>query len=175
MNRFLIAMALVLGFLSCSSGDDEDYDDQATFLEVGTEAHDFTFTTDAYPDGVSLSSFRGKYVMIEFWRASCPDCQKVTYRVKELYQSYASENVVFMGVSFDKDKSVWSNYVAAQGMSWLQYYEGNLDSSESLKQRYKISWVPTFYLIDTEGKVLYATTNVNKMEVKLKEVAESFD
>lgn len=167
--KLMLAVATVLGFNACAS-DDSDLDEEAQFLSVGTVAPDFTFETLDDYNGMKLSSFQGSYVVIEFWRSSCPDCRAVTNDVKALYADYQPRGVVFIGVSRDKDKDQWQSYYTQNGMSWIQHYEGDLGTSSSLKSRYNISWVPTFYLIDKEGKVLYATCYVSRLREALLEI-----
>lgn len=169
--KIMLSLAAALCLNACSSGD-SDLDEEAEFLSTGTVAPDFTFETLDDYNGRTLSSLRGSYVMIEFWRSTCPDCQRATNAVKALCADYSPKGVVFVGVSRDKDKSQWQNYYTQNGMSWIQHYEGDLGSSSSLKSLYHISWVPTFYLIDTEGKVLYATCYVDRMREALAKVAE---
>lgn len=170
MNKFLLIMAIIFGLASCSSDSTEDYDDDATFLPIGTAAPIFTLTPLGQEDAVSLNRYRGSYVFIELWRASCPDCRSVTSRVKQLYEQYSAEGVVFMGISFDKDKTVWKNYVESNGLSWLQFHDDNMDTSESLKLKFNCNWVPTFYLIDKDGTVKYRTTGITKISDALEKL-----
>lgn len=164
-------MAVVACLFSCSDGEDAD-DVAAKLLKVGVEAPDFTLVTDDAYNGKTLSSFRGKRVVIEFWRSSCPDCRSVTNSVKSLYTQYASDDLVFLGVSFDKDVDDWKSYVEKNGMAWIQYHDQYLDTSNSLKLSYGITWVPTFYVIDKEGRVEYATIEVSELSAKLAELTE---
>lgn len=170
MKRILLAFAVVACLFSCSSDDEDDV--TSKLLQVGTEAPDFTLVTDDEYNGMKLSSFRGKRVVIEFWRSSCPDCRSVTNAVKSLYESYASDDLVFMGVSFDKDIDEWQSYVEKNNMSWIQYHDENLDTSKSLKLIYGINWVPTFYVIDENGLVEYATIEVKDLSNKLASLAQ---
>lgn len=170
MNKFLIALLLVLGFAACSSSDDEDLDTEATFLSAGTTAPDFTVETDDDYNGRTLSSFRGQYVLIEFWRSSCPDCRKVTNSVKGIFERYTDSGLVMIGISSDENKDEWQSYIDLYGLNWVQHYEGKDGGSSLIRSKYSVSWVPTFYLIDPEGKVVYATCYVERMESRLASV-----
>lgn len=172
MNKFLLIISAVLSLVSCVTEGGSEDDVTSKLLETGTVAPDFTMHSDSYPDGITLSSFRGKYVLLEFWRANCPDCQAVSGTIKELYGRYGGGNIVFIGVSFDPDTDVWKNYIKENGLSWIQYHDENLDSAATLKNVYGIRWVPTFYLIDKEGHIVFGTIEAKNLEKELEKVKE---
>ena len=77
-----LTIALLLS--SCTLGGDDDIDYNKTLLEAGTAAPDFTFFTGDNPDGQTLASLRGSYVLIEFWRSTCGDCRDATPSMKRI-------------------------------------------------------------------------------------------
>lgn len=170
--KLMLAAAMMSGFMACSSGDDADLDEESSFLAVGTAAPDFTLVTDDEHNGKRLSSFRGSYVVMEFWRSTCPDCRGVTQTVKALYGSYSPKGVAFIGVSVDTDVGKWRSYIDDNGLEWIQFHDSNYDSADALKNYYAVSWVPTFYLIDKEGMVLYATCYVERLGAALAKAVE---
>ncbi len=155
--------------MSCTSGGDDDTV-SSSMLETGTKAPDFLIVTTDQPDGFLLSSLQGQYVFIEFWASWCPDCQSVTDDVVALYNTYASDNLVFLGVSFDRTEEAWQTYISEQGMNWLQHWEEDGMSASEVSIAYNIKWIPTFYLIDPQGKIVKGSIEISDMEDTLKEM-----
>lgn len=139
-----------------------DYD--AQLLQKGETAPELTITDSLHPEGMALSELRGSYVVMEFWASWCPDCRKVTPTMVELYQKYASDSVKFVGISYDRSKESWAKYVAENQMSWIQSEPRDKDGDSGFCSAYKVSWIPTFYVIDKEGKVVLGTIDVSKVE-----------
>lgn len=164
---------MLLMVTSCVSGESEDFVTPA-MMEAGTEAPDFTITTAEHPEGFTLSSLRGKYVFLEFWASWCPDCRKVNDRVKALHATYESDKLVFVGVSFDRTYEALTEYMAAQQMTWIQQWEAKGMKESPVSIAYGIKWIPTFYLIDPEGKVVKGSIEVGDMETLLKDMSAQF-
>lgn len=158
---------VTLCLAACTFGSDDDTDYDATTLAVGTTAPVFTIITDEEPGGISLAQLRGGYVLLEFWRSGCRDCQAVTGRMKELHEAYAPQGVTFVGVSLDTDVEAWRTYVEDNGLNWMQHCERKTAAESAVATAYNIRWVPTFYLIDPEGKVAFATVDIEKMADEL--------
>jgi thiol-disulfide isomerase/thioredoxin len=142
-------------------------------LKAGTEAPDFTLKT---PNGPSftLSSQRGHYIVIEFWASWCKDCRKIKPMMNKISCSYSPDSVVFVGVSFDNDKEVWTKYLTSNYKDFIIHVSELKPWKETeVSKQYGIKWIPTFYLIDPNGKVVTATTDVNKLAIALKNIDKS--
>ena len=137
-------------------------------LQPGTKAPDFTMA-DADGRKHSLSDFKGKYVVLDFWASWCPDCRKDVPEVKRLHDLYG-KNVEFVSVSFDNVKANWVNYVGKNGMSWLQLSELKKMREADITKLYKVSWIPSVYIIDRDGKIILSTVMIEKVAAKLKEI-----
>lgn len=110
---------------------------------------------------ISLSSFRGKVVLLEFMVPWCPHCQSMAPVLEKLYQQYGAQNVVFLTVS-----GAWpevqggppisandvSKFIQSYQSTWIYVY----DSSNSIFNEYGVNSTPSFFLIDKNGAV--ATT-----------------
>jgi len=166
---FLLLSQMVLSI----SAQDADSLYSKSFLAPGTEAPDFTLMT---PTGQSfkLSSQRGRYVVIDFWASWCGDCRKIKPRIDLLSDSYDINSVVFVGVSYDTDKEVWKNYLQNDNNDFIIHVSElkKWKETETSKQ-YGIKWIPTMYLIDPAGKVVMATTDVEKLDKALKNIDKS--
>lgn len=137
-------------------------------LKPGTKAPNFTLKTyDGRP--VSLSDYRGKYVVLDFWATWCPDCRKDIPAMKELYNQFSTRGVDFIGISFDTDKEVWAKtFFEKYGMNWIQVSElKKWKKGTFIDKLYNISWIPTMYLIDPQGKVVLGTVLTSKLKAAL--------
>lgn len=152
--------------------NDETIDYDSQLLQNGEEAADFDIVNDDYPDGLAFSSLRGKYVVLEFWASWCPDCRKVTSTMVELYKAYASDSVVFVGVSFDKNKETWQNYISQNGMVWLNSEPRDKETDTHFDVPYKVRWIPTMYLVGKDGRIIIGTVDENKLKTALEGLVE---
>lgn len=173
LKILVMACVTLLSLTSCISEGGDDYQ-APVMLDPGTDAPDFTIDTDGEGGGYALSSLRGRYVFLEFWASWCPDCQSVTDRVTHLHDTYASESLVFLGVSFDHTREELLDYATAHGMDWAHQWEPAGMSGSSVAQAYGVRWIPTFYLIDPEGKVVKGSVEIGEMETLLHDMSDRF-
>ncbi len=164
-------LAIVLGVTTAQEEDTTaQYD--IRLLQPGNDAPDFTITDSEHPDGFTLSSLKGNYVVLEFWASWCPDCRKETQTMVELYKKYSPLGVAFVGVSFDTDSAAWQRYVKSSGMEWTQYSELKKWKKETtIDGLYKVEWIPSFFLIDKEGKVAAASVSMEKLRTALENLS----
>lgn len=101
---------------------------------------------------VTLSSFQGKVVLLEFLEPWSPHCQSMAPVLNSLYTQYSSGNVVFLTVAGSWQGATASdvaNFISQYGTSWTYVY----DSSGTVFSNYGVNSVPTFYIIGTNGSV----------------------
>ena len=166
----LLPLLLLAGlFSACTVGGDDDPDYNERLLQRGEVAPDFTIITDEYPDGIALAGLRGSYVLIEFWRSTCGDCRDVTPDMKRIYGTYAPRGLVVVGVSFDQNEDEWRAYIEENGLGWMQHREQRTASESPVGTAYHISWTPTFYLIDPQGRIDLATIYIDDVDKRLEE------
>lgn len=169
LSRLVFMLLAVMAAVNAAAQDaDSLYAKE--LLKPETPAPDFTL---AAPDGTmhSLSSLKGKYVVIDFWASWCPDCRKDIPAMKELHARYGSD-ISFVGVSFDHDKDQWTRCIEANGMEWLQVSELKKWKETDVSRLYGVKWIPAMYLIDRNGRVVMATVMIEKLAAKLKELHE---
>ncbi len=149
-------------------------------LPVGTLAPDFTITNDNGKKALSLSDLRAKkaangkvkrgtWTVLDFWASWCPDCRRDMPIVKQIDEKFG-KRIKLIGVSFDTDKEKMTKYLAANKYMWTQYSEFKKWKETKISKEYHISWIPTSYLIDPEGKVAFATIKTEDMLQKLEEL-----
>lgn len=163
-------MAAVFMLAACTIGGDGESDYGKGLLEPGTAAPDIVLVTDEHPDGLRLSSMRGGYVLLEFWASWCPDCQRETQALKDIYATFAPLGLTVVGISFDEDETEWRTYITENDMDWLQHRETVAWSESAVSAAYNIRWIPTLYLVDPQGDVRFATVNVSEMADSLQSI-----
>ncbi len=126
----------------------------------GTMAKDFS-TVDINGNKLSLSDYRGKYVLLDFWASWCVPCRKGNPHLKELYAAYHAKGFEVIGVSDDdRDHAAWKKAVAQDDLPWkhilrgLKYANGVFDRSTDISEGFNISSLPTQLLIDPTGKII---------------------
>lgn len=137
-------------------------------IQVGQIAPDFTLS-DNQNTPVSLSSFRGKYVLVDFWASWCPDCRRENPAVVALYNQYKEKNFTVLGVSLDRNRDAWLKAIEKDGLTWTQV--SDIKGWQcAVARRYAIRWIPTSFLLDPDGRILLQTTDVKETEAKLTEI-----
>lgn len=137
-------------------------------IQPGQTAPDFTLP-DTDGNLVSLSSFRGQYVLMDFWASWCPDCRRENPAVVALYQQYKEKNFTVLGVSLDRSREPWLKAIEKDGLTWTHVSDVKGWQSEPA-QLYAIRWIPTTYLLDTEGKIILVATDIKQIKEKLAEI-----
>ncbi|NML22734.1 AhpC/TSA family protein [Pseudoflavitalea sp. G-6-1-2] len=137
---------------------------------LGNLVDDFTLSTPV-GDSISFSSFRGKYVMVDFWSSWCGPCKASFPHMKEVYQKYQGKNFEILGISIDEEKAAWLKEIDKQRLPWPQV----LDTKKIYVTSFGVTGVPTAFLISPEGKILLKEIGFDKhgnslMEKKLKEL-----
>jgi peroxiredoxin len=121
-------------------------------LNIGNVAPLFS---QADPDGklISLESFRGKYVLIDFWASWCNPCRAENPNVVSTYNKYKSKNFEILGVSLDNNKTRWLNAIEEDNLTWAQVSDLKYWRNEVAIQ-YGVSSIPANFLLDKDGKII---------------------
>ncbi len=118
---------------------------------------------------VMLSSFKGKYVLVDFWASWCRPCRMENPNVVAAYNKYKDKNFTVLGVSLDDDKDKWQEAIAKDGLTWTHI--SDLKGWESVAARtYGIESIPSNVLVGPDGKVIARDLRGEALEEKLAEV-----
>lgn len=137
-------------------------------VTIGRQAPDITLAT---PDGgtKSLSSLKGKYVLIDFWASWCGPCRRENPNVVKMYEKYKDKGFEIFGVSFDQSKEKWVKAIADDKLTWP--HVSDLKGWESSAAKlYNITAIPHTILLDREGKIVAKNLRGAALEAKLAEV-----
>ena len=142
--------------------------DRMEKVQVGSVAPDFTLP-DVDGNPVSLSSYRGKYVLVDFWAAWCPDCRKENPNIVAAWEKYHGKNFDVLGVSLDRNRDQWLAAIEKDGLKWTQISDLKYWSSDAAVL-YCIRWIPMSFLIDPEGKIVAIGLEGEELHKKLEEL-----
>ena len=109
---------------------------------------------DAEGTEVTLSSFKGKAVYIDFWATWCKPCLAEIPALEELQKELKDENIAFLSISVDKNLEDWNNFLANNDAHGVQLHQG--DSDGLVKSEYLVYSIPRFVLLNEEGKIVNA-------------------
>ncbi|OON69500.1 hypothetical protein B0919_09510 [Hymenobacter sp. CRA2] len=135
---------------------------------VGTVAPDIKLAT---PEGktVSLSSLRGKYVLLDFWASWCGPCRQENPNVVRTYQQYKDKKFTVYGVSLDQDKGKWEKAIQADGLTWT--HVSDLKGWQSAAgQAYGVQSIPMNFLLDPQGRIIAKNLRGEALTAKLASV-----
>jgi thiol-disulfide isomerase/thioredoxin len=122
---------------------------------------------------VSMTTLKGKVVVVDFWATWCGPCVAEMPNMKKLYAEYKDKGVEFVGVSLDQPEDAGGlkalkEFVAKNEIGWPQYYQGKGWESE-FSAGWGVNSIPCVYIIDSQGK-LFSTEARGKLEELIPEL-----
>jgi peroxiredoxin len=141
--------------------------DQALSLNVGKPALDFE-QPDVAGKKITLKSYKGKYVLIDFWASWCAPCRAENPNVAKAYELYKGKNFTVLGISLDDKahRENWIKAIAKDGLTWTQVSDLSGWNNQAAK-KYGINAIPQNYLIDPNGIIIGKNLRGDELEKKL--------
>jgi peroxiredoxin len=124
----------------------------STFGQIGSALPDFT-QNDVNGKPFTLSSLKGKYVLVDFWASWCGPCRAENPNIVKAFNKFKSKKFTVLGVSLDQDKPKWLEAIKKDGLAWshvsdLKYW------NNAVAAQFGIQSIPASFLIDPAGKII---------------------
>lgn len=130
----------------------EEADRMRKSLVVGATFPDFS-VKDLDGNDLTLSDYRGKVVLLDFWATWCAPCISELPNVLAAYSRYHEEGFEIIGISLDEDREALERFLKQMKMPWPQYYDGKGWGNE-LSRKYGVQSIPATYLLNKDGKII---------------------
>lgn len=136
----------------------------ATSFKQGMKAPDFIVENES-GEKLSLQSFKGKVIYLDFWYGACGPCHVLFSAIKPVKNHFAqNKDVVFLTVSVD-NKTVWQSALKKYKIPGYHVYTQNKESAHPIIQAYKVNGYPSTFLIDKNGKIFTANPSASAAEL----------
>jgi thiol-disulfide isomerase/thioredoxin len=137
-------------------------------VAIGKHAPEIVqFTPDS--SSLSLSSLKGKYVLIDFWASWCGPCRRENPNIVEAYQQFKDKGFTILGVSYDTKKANWIKAIENDQLDWNQI--STLDGwANTTSKEYGIKAIPSNVLVDKDGIIIAKNIFGNKLVETLEKV-----
>ena len=150
-NAYIILLVLAISLTICACNNKNDKPAADSSVEVGSSAPDFTLK-DITGKNTTLSSYKGKLVLLEFWATWCPPCKASIPDMVELHKKYQDKGFTVLGVSIDADSDATAKVAQFSSSNGITYPV--LIADEAMPLRYNVMSVPTSFLISRDGIII---------------------
>ncbi|QZT39008.1 AhpC/TSA family protein [Halosquirtibacter xylanolyticus] len=132
---------------------------------IGQKAPNFS-VKDIDGNTITLDTFKGKYVLLDFWASWCGPCRREAPNFVRIYNKYKNDNFTIFGISLDKDEVKWKKGIEDMGFTWNHTCDFKVWKTE-LAQLYNVRSIPTCYLVDPNGMIVAKGIVGDELDKKL--------
>ena len=145
-----------------------NYINEKKIGSIGSPAIEFV-QADTSGNPVALSSFKGKYVLVDFWASWCGPCRKENPNLVAAFNRFRDKNFTVLGVSLDNNRDRWLKAIVDDQLHWTQVSDLQYWQNE-VAVKYKIQTIPQNLLIDPNGMIVGKNLRGQDLELKLCEL-----
>lgn len=122
-------------------------------IRAGRTPPDFTASS---LDGrkVSLSGYKGKVVLLDFWATWCGPCIVELPNVKRIYEKYNDEGFEIVSISLDRNEEMLRTFVKRSELDWTHIYNLSLPPGQDIASQYGVEAIPQMILVGRHGKIV---------------------
>jgi peroxiredoxin len=124
---------------------------------------------DPQGDTITLSSLRGKYVLLDFWASWCRPCRIENPHLVKNYKKYNEKGFEIFQVSLDKEQKSWTSAIESDRLAWIHVSDLQYWNSAAAKL-YQVQAIPANFLLDKNGKIIAKNLRRDALEAKLSEI-----
>jgi len=133
---------------------------------VGKQAPELSLP-DVNGKSVSLDSYKGKYLLVDFWASWCGPCRAENPNVVSVYNEFKGKNFAILGVSLDRERDAWQEAIRADHLAWTHVSDLKFWSSKAV-ETFKFNGIPFNVLIDPQGKIIAQGLRGDDLEKELR-------
>lgn len=127
--------------------------------------------SDINGNHISLSQFRGRYVLLDFWASWCKPCRASNPKLVQLYHKYKGPKFEVLSISIDSKKEDWLKAISEDRLPWPQVWDLKGGENEVYRM-FGLNAVPNYFLVDPEGRVVNRYFNVASLEKDIETILE---
>ena len=170
-TKSIISVLLIIlfaGITSCKKKEaEEPVDEIETGIEKGNMAPDFTLM-DVNNNNRSLSDYKGKLVVLQFWASWCHFCKIENPELVALRNNYKDKDFEILGISLDTKKNNWLDGIEHENLNFVNL--SDLKGFDSpIANTYAINSIPQMYLVDEEGVIILITNKASDVTNKVEQ------
>ncbi len=115
---------------------------------------------------VSLSSLKGKVVIIDFWASWCGPCRLANKTLVKLYKKYKDKGLKIYSISADRNQNAWKRAIKSDDMTWINVFDEQMTTAT----QWRIGYLPFTFIVDTRGKIVAADLEAKDLENEIKKL-----